>query len=253
MTEDRTRPDEDANFVEVLVRDPLAQVTRKERVYLLAVSLIGIAIVKTGLVPSKIATFGIELDQPDRQALLVLLAIVTCYFLIGFVVYAASDFVTRREIIKLVKARLAGDHGNEEQETQFSTEGVADQAPPSADSQISETPAPTNSDAPQGELSRKAPRNTSLVDIFVRALAEVSKNMSKVLVPLPILLGQVARNMVLVVNAPATRELLRNDELEQLGASTSSRIVAGLRIAFEFLLPILVGIYAVYTLLTASL
>src|SRR5215208_7776204 len=78
-------------------RDPLTPVTRKERSYLLAVSMIGIAIVKTGLVPSKIATFGIELDKPNRTALLLLLGLVTLYFLAAFVIYAASDFLEWRE------------------------------------------------------------------------------------------------------------------------------------------------------------
>jgi hypothetical protein len=84
---------------EIRVRDPLTPVTRKERLYLLAVSMIGIAMVRTGLVPSKIATFGIELDQPNRNALLFLLALVTIYFLIAFVIYAASDYMTRREAL----------------------------------------------------------------------------------------------------------------------------------------------------------
>src|SRR5688500_7921698 len=72
--------------VEVLVRDPLTSVTRKERLYLLAASLIGIAMVRTGLVPSKIATFGIELDKPNRSALLLLLALIILYFLAAFII-----------------------------------------------------------------------------------------------------------------------------------------------------------------------
>lgn len=69
MTEQTPRVDE-PTVQEILVRDPLTPVTRKERLYLLAVSMIGIAMVRTGLVPSKIATFGIELDKPNRHALL---------------------------------------------------------------------------------------------------------------------------------------------------------------------------------------
>jgi hypothetical protein len=75
-----------------LVGDPLSEVTRKTRLYLLAVSLIGVAMVTTGLVPTKIATFGIELEQPNRSALLVLIALVNLYFLAAFVIYAVSDF-----------------------------------------------------------------------------------------------------------------------------------------------------------------
>jgi hypothetical protein len=88
-------------------RDPLTPVTRKERLYLLAVSMIGIAIVKTGLVPSKIATFGIELDKPNRTALLLLLGLVTLYFLAAFVIYAASDFMEWRE--RLVRESISAE------------------------------------------------------------------------------------------------------------------------------------------------
>ena len=38
-------------LAEVLVGDPLSEVTRKTRLYLLAVSLIGVAMVRTSLVP----------------------------------------------------------------------------------------------------------------------------------------------------------------------------------------------------------
>jgi hypothetical protein len=82
-------------LVEVLVGDPLSEVTRKTRLYLLAVSLIGVAMVTTGLVPTKIATFGIELEQPNRSALLFLIALVNLYFLAAFIIYAVSDYMKR--------------------------------------------------------------------------------------------------------------------------------------------------------------
>src|SRR5215208_2976343 len=94
------RPYAEPAAAEVLVRDPLTPVTRKGRLYLLAVSLIGVTMVRTGLVPSKISTFGIELDKPNRSALLFLLALVTIYFLVAFVLYAASDYMARREAIR---------------------------------------------------------------------------------------------------------------------------------------------------------
>ena len=105
MAEQPTGPVADLTFTDVAVRDPLTPVTRKERLYLLAVSMIGIAIVQTGLVPSKIATFGIELDKPDRSALLFLLALVTAYFLVAFIVYAASDYVAREKELMAARER----------------------------------------------------------------------------------------------------------------------------------------------------
>jgi hypothetical protein len=95
----------DPTAADVLVRDPLTPVTRKERLYFPAVSMIGIAMVRTGLVPSKIATFGIELDKPNRNALLFLLALVTIYFFAAFVIYAAADYIARREALLAARKR----------------------------------------------------------------------------------------------------------------------------------------------------
>jgi len=92
-------------YREVAARDPLSPVTRKERLYLLAVSMIGIAVVNTGLVPTKVATFGIELDKPNRSALLTLLALVTAYFFVAFVIYAASDYIARQAALAAAQRR----------------------------------------------------------------------------------------------------------------------------------------------------
>jgi hypothetical protein len=92
-------------LVEVLVGDPLSEVTRKTRLYLLAVSLIGVAMVTTGLVPTKIATFGIELEQPNRSALLILIALVNLYFLAAFIIYAVSDYMKRIAQVEAARER----------------------------------------------------------------------------------------------------------------------------------------------------
>ena len=72
---------------------------------MLAVSMIGIAMVNTGLVPTKVATFVIELDKPNRSALLTLLALVTAYFFVAFVIYAASDYIAREAALAAAKGR----------------------------------------------------------------------------------------------------------------------------------------------------
>jgi uncharacterized membrane protein YeaQ/YmgE (transglycosylase-associated protein family) len=105
MAEQPGGPVADQTFRNVAVGDPLKPVTRQQRLYLLAVSMIGIAIVKTGLIPSKIATFGIELNKPNRSALLFLLALVTIYFLVSFIIYAASDYLTRLEALQAAQER----------------------------------------------------------------------------------------------------------------------------------------------------
>ena len=81
---------------EIAIRDPLSEVTRNERRFLLAVSIIAIALVRTGLVPSKISALGIEFSQTDQKSLLSVLALVTLYFVVAFSLYASSDFIAWR-------------------------------------------------------------------------------------------------------------------------------------------------------------
>ncbi len=78
---------------DLLLGDPLSDVTRKERRMLLAISLLGVGLVKTGLVPTKIEALGVEFDKANQQALLFLLAIVAVYFFSAFLIYAAADFL----------------------------------------------------------------------------------------------------------------------------------------------------------------
>jgi hypothetical protein len=82
--------------LDVLVQDPLGDVTRKERRLLLGVSVLGVALVKTGLVPSKITALGIEFGKTDQRALMTIFGLVTLYFLVAFVIYGASDFIAWR-------------------------------------------------------------------------------------------------------------------------------------------------------------
>jgi len=76
---------------EIRLRDPLSEVTRKERRAVLGASAIGVVIVKSGLIPSRVSALGIEFNQTDQRALLVALGAVVTYFLIAFVVYGVSD------------------------------------------------------------------------------------------------------------------------------------------------------------------
>jgi hypothetical protein len=77
--------------------DPLSDVTRKERVYLLGISAISIAIVFTGLIPTEIRTFGIKFGEANRSSLLIILALVVAYFLVAFLSYALSDLAEWQE------------------------------------------------------------------------------------------------------------------------------------------------------------
>ena len=58
----------EAGAAEVAVRDPLTQVTRHERRFLLSVSIIGIAFVKTGLVPLlRFRLSGLSSPEPIKS------------------------------------------------------------------------------------------------------------------------------------------------------------------------------------------
>jgi len=81
---------------EIALSDPLKAETRKARLYLLGVSLVGITIVQTGLVPQEITTLGLTFGEADRKSLLSILALVVVYFLVAFAVYGVSDFFAWR-------------------------------------------------------------------------------------------------------------------------------------------------------------
>lgn len=85
---------------DVLLGDPLSSVTRRERRLLLGVSIFSIAVVKTGLVPSKISALGIEFANTDQRSILWIIALIGFYFLCAFLLYAASDFLSWRKVLR---------------------------------------------------------------------------------------------------------------------------------------------------------
>jgi hypothetical protein len=103
---------------DVKLRDPLSEVTRKERKFLLGISIIAITLVKAGIVPTKLSALGVEFGKTDQQSLLWVLGLITLYFLIAFIVYASSDFLAwrlafrqalRRSLKERWDAELQGD------------------------------------------------------------------------------------------------------------------------------------------------
>jgi hypothetical protein len=92
----------DVREYDLISYDPLSEVTRRERKALLGVSMLGLALVKVPLVPSKLAAFGIEFSDLNRQNFAFMYSLVVGYFLIAFLVYAFSDFVAwrRSEVIR---------------------------------------------------------------------------------------------------------------------------------------------------------
>ena len=105
-----------------LVKDPLSEVTRKERRTLLGASAIGVAMVKANLLPQKISTLGIDFQQIDQTVLLRSVAFLILYFILAFLLYSTSDFLTwriayRRVVEELAKNRdtAAGSGPSEDQ------------------------------------------------------------------------------------------------------------------------------------------
>ncbi|MHB1051197.1 MAG: hypothetical protein ACYC09_14050 [Bacteroidota bacterium] len=78
--------------------DFLSESTRKEKRALLGISVIAIAIVQTGLLPTKISALGIEFQLNDQRALLLLMVFVVVYFLIAFTMHASTDFIRWRVV-----------------------------------------------------------------------------------------------------------------------------------------------------------
>jgi len=82
--------------IEVRTRDPLEGLTRKERRNLLAVSTAAIAVTQMRLIPTKVAALGIEFESINQSAFLKILAGVLVYFLVAFLIYSVSDWLSGR-------------------------------------------------------------------------------------------------------------------------------------------------------------
>ncbi len=71
-----------------LLGDPLKEITRKERRALLGVSVVAFLVARTGVLPRKIESIGVEFLSDNRPTVLLTLAAVVAYFLVVFAVYA---------------------------------------------------------------------------------------------------------------------------------------------------------------------
>ena len=77
----------------ILIKDPLSDVTRRERKAFLGLSVLAIAVIKANLIPSELSAFGVKIDNVRRDWLITLLTAVVFYFLMVFIAYALSDFL----------------------------------------------------------------------------------------------------------------------------------------------------------------
>ncbi len=81
---------------EPLVSNPLSDVTRRERRFLLLASLIAAGLTWGGLIPKEISIFGMKIAQIGRVNLLYLLAGTLLYFTIAFALYGYTDIRLRK-------------------------------------------------------------------------------------------------------------------------------------------------------------
>lgn len=80
-------------IVEIMLSDPLSEVTRRKRRILLGVSVLSLFIVQTGLMPKNIPALGVVLAETHQKAFLGITILVVLYFFTAFIIYGLSDFV----------------------------------------------------------------------------------------------------------------------------------------------------------------
>lgn len=87
------------------LEDPLSPAARSERRLLLALSTVSLVIVLLGLFPTKVEALGIAFETKDRLRMVIILAALNGYALVGFILYAWSDLHILR------RSHLAGTSG----------------------------------------------------------------------------------------------------------------------------------------------
>ena len=83
----------DEIVIDTRLEDALKPETRSARKGLLASSLLGVSVVKVGVLPSKISALGIEFDKLNQKSFALLIVALVVYFFATFFIYAASDFI----------------------------------------------------------------------------------------------------------------------------------------------------------------
>ncbi len=89
------------------IADPLSEVTRAERKWVLVSSAALFALSWGGLIPGKIDTLGIEVAQPNPRLLVILALAVTLYFLAAFIFYFRADrYVAENRLLRFERAQI---------------------------------------------------------------------------------------------------------------------------------------------------
>ncbi len=100
--------------------DPLAEVTRKERKWLLGISLIAV-LVGRGIHPQEITAFGLKAKDIPEDLFPTILLLLTGYFLLAFFLYGVHDFIARTD--KQIEEEYERRNGESEGRSQFPWHG----------------------------------------------------------------------------------------------------------------------------------
>lgn len=79
------------------VEDPLSDVTRKERAYLVAYSFVGLLVAQLKILPAKVTVFDLDIAPENRWMFVFILGLAITYYLVVFCVYAWADFHLRKQ------------------------------------------------------------------------------------------------------------------------------------------------------------
>jgi hypothetical protein len=88
----KTAPPEASTFV-IRTAGPLTDTTRRIRKPLLLLCLIGVLMIKTGLIPERVTALGIEFTKTNQGTILLITGASLAYFLVGFVICVTCDLL----------------------------------------------------------------------------------------------------------------------------------------------------------------
>ncbi len=90
----------DPSWLQVLLKNPLQDSTKKEKHYLLGLSALGVLFVKGALLPTQISALGIVIGPMEKTWVLASLFVLILYLIIAFTIHAIADFLLWRDSIK---------------------------------------------------------------------------------------------------------------------------------------------------------
>lgn len=253
----------ESTFQQAILSDPLSEETRKERRYLLCISSLGIFMVKTGFIPTKITALGIEFSETDRNTLLKVIAAIIIYFLVAFVLYSLADYWSYRINVYLSQLTslfnkydsLVNSYLKELRDIRTELE------------EIKEVTDQTNREVLEVKQSaRERTRNMEkrVQDLKVSAAAgsiNVKDEKEKLLNQADELKKELTEKQAEFKEKKDSviKELkLKKDRVDFLGAKAdidetklfvpSAKVIAFFRLIFEYLTPVCVGVYAIFLL-----